>query len=86
MAVNEVFLRQGRQANLDAGSIGVVYADAGHAGDATRVRVAVMDDAGERDHTLAPGDTFRLGGQTWRLDRVEGAERPDWTVVLIRVE
>lgn len=53
-------------------------------GPATVV-VSVLDDS-ERDLTLHPGDTFRLGDETWKLDRVEDPGVDNLTAVFARIE
>jgi hypothetical protein len=84
MAIDEFSLKHGHLANLDAGSVGVVYTEKGRDGGPPEVLVAVKDD-GEHDFTLHPGDTFPVGSQTWKLDRVDAPGGRDWTVVFSRI-
>jgi hypothetical protein len=77
MAIEEIGLRQGTQAHLDAGmKMGLVDVSEGENGGPPGVVLFVKDD-GERDLSLRPGDTFPIGDQTWTLDRVDfGRNRP----------
>lgn len=85
MTTETIFLKHGRQRNMDIASFGVVYADEGRDGGPPEVLLAVEAD-GEHDFTLHPGDTFPVRDQVWKLDRVEDPGSRDWVVVLSRVE
>jgi hypothetical protein len=84
MAIDEVSLKHGHLANLDAGRFGVIDIDARDDHPLT-VRLGVVADE-EHRHTLRLGETFPVRDQTWKLDRVDNADKSDWTVVLTRVE
>ncbi|WNI20966.1 DUF6406 domain-containing protein [Streptomyces sp. ITFR-16] len=49
------------------------------------VALVVLAD-GEENYDLGIGDTFPVRNETWALDRVENLPRPDWRVVLRKVE
>ncbi|MFG2089797.1 MULTISPECIES: DUF6406 domain-containing protein [unclassified Spirillospora] len=86
MAIEEIGLRDGRQAHLDADmKIGVFNIHAGGEGGPLEVVVAVKDD-NEHKFTLRPGDTFPVGDQTWRLDRVIDPGGDGSTAVFARIE
>lgn len=82
----EVGLEHGHQAHLGGGRrMGLVDVAEGHDGGPPEVVVFVKDDS-ERDLTLHPGDTFRLGTETWKLDRVEAPGAHNLTAVFARIE
>ena len=86
MTIEEIGLREGRQAHLDAEmKIGLFNIYAGDEGRPLEVVVTVKDDS-EHKYTLHPGDTFPVGDQIWRLERVidPGGDAP--TAVLARIE
>lgn len=71
MAIEEIGLGHGLLRSLGAGrKIGVVYLREGDEGGPPEV-VVFVDDGREHDITLRPGDTFPVGDETWKLDRVE---------------
>jgi hypothetical protein len=82
MAIDEIHLGKGLQRNTSFGSFAVIFVDA-REGHPLTVRLGVAT-AEECRYTLHPGDTFPVGDQTWKLDRVEDAATDDWTVVLTR--
>ncbi|MEU8797623.1 DUF6406 domain-containing protein [Spirillospora sp. NPDC048819] len=83
MAIEEIGLKDGTQAHLDAGmKIGLVSVREEQDGAPATVVIATFDD-GEHDFLLHPGDTFPLGDQTWKLTRVDGRRL---TAVFARIE
>lgn len=86
MAVETIGLKQGTQTYIDADlEIGLMSACKGEDGRPSEVLVSVTDD-GERELTLHPGDTFMIGNQTWRLERVEEAGGDGLGAVFARIE
>ncbi|WP_353961621.1 DUF6406 domain-containing protein [Streptomyces sp. NBC_01789] len=83
MAV-EVFLRHGVPGGRD-GVRYVVRSVRLPDGHPVSVDLVVAADQ-ERDYLLGIGDTFPVRDETWVLDRVENLPRPDWWVVLRKVE
>lgn len=83
MAIEEIHLQHGRQRNTTIGSFGVIYVDA-REGHPLTVRLGVAAEE-ENRYTLRLGDTFPVGDQTWRLDRVDDPGTRNWTVVLTKV-
>lgn len=82
MAIEEVGLRPSWQANLEAGSVGVIYVDA-REGLPLTVRLSVGTDE-NRKYNLHIGDTFPIRDQTWKLERVDDPSS-NWTVTLTRI-
>ncbi|TDC87015.1 DUF6406 domain-containing protein [Actinomadura sp. 7K507] len=86
MAIEEIGLKHGTQAHLDAGmKIGLVSVREEQDSTAATVVIATMDDS-EHDFQLHPGDTFPLGDQTWKLTRVESRGGGNLTAVFARIE
>lgn len=83
MTINEIVLGPDGQRNTSFGSFGVIHVDA-REGHPLTVRLAVETDE-DRAYTLQLGDTFPVGDQTWRLERVENPDREAWNVVLTKV-
>ena len=84
MPIEEFVLRHGHQVNLDVASFacfGPYVSDDGK----VEVKLGVAAET-DQDHFLRPGDTFQVRDQTWKLDRVENADTPDWGVHLVRVD
>lgn len=50
--------------------MGLVDVNMGEDGDSSEVILFVKDE-GENEFTLRLGDTFPVGGQTWKVDRIE---------------
>ncbi len=51
-----------------------------------RVRIVVWHSGGEFDANLCEGDTFRVVGQTWRLDAIRGnGNGHSWHADLTRI-
>ncbi|GAA2253586.1 hypothetical protein GCM10010402_05900 [Actinomadura luteofluorescens] len=71
MAPQNVALQEGTQAYLEGGAkVGLVDVNMGEDGDPSEVILFVRDD-GENEFTLRLGDTFPVGDQTWKVDRIE---------------
>ncbi|MEU8125337.1 DUF6406 domain-containing protein [Spirillospora sp. NPDC049024] len=86
MAVERFGLKQGTQTSIDEDlEIGLMSARKGDDGRVPEVLVSVKDD-GERELTLHPGDTFLIGDQTWRLERVEEAGLDRLGAIFVRIE
>jgi hypothetical protein len=86
MAFEEVGLQHGTQAQLDAGmELGLVHVCAERDGRPAEILLFVKDDT-ERDLTLHPGDTFSVGDQTWRFERIAQAGGNRLGAVLARIE
>jgi hypothetical protein len=83
MAVNEIVLSHGLQANVSIGSFGVIYAEQGGEGP-PEVLISVAAEE-EQEFVLRPGDTFPVRDQTWKLDKVQNPGGYDWTVTLSRI-
>ncbi|GAA4080173.1 MULTISPECIES: DUF6406 domain-containing protein [Actinomadura] len=88
MAREEIWLGPHLQANTEVAgkpaSFGVIGVDA-REGHPLTVRLGAATDE-EHVLDLRPGDTFPVYDQTWKIDRVEDAGSPDWSVVLVRVK
>lgn len=86
MAIEEIGLRHGRLRSLDADmKIGIVDIREGDDSTPPEVIVFIKDD-GEHDFTLRPGETFPIGDQTWKFDRVKGSGGGNLTAVFARIE
>ncbi|MFG2089801.1 DUF6406 domain-containing protein [Spirillospora sp. NPDC048824] len=86
MAIEEISLKGGTQAHLDAGmKIGLVSIREEQDDTAATVVIATLDHS-EHDFLLHPGDTFPLGDQTWELTRVESPSGRSLTAVFARIE
>ncbi|SNR52432.1 DUF6406 domain-containing protein [Actinomadura mexicana] len=86
MAIEEIGLKQGTQTYIDKEmKIGLVGARKGNNDRPPEVALYVKDDR-ERDLILRPGDTFLVGNQTWRLERVDEAGVDKLGAVFARIE
>ncbi|MEO3826209.1 DUF6406 domain-containing protein [Actinomadura madurae] len=86
MALEEIGVQQGTLAELDSDmKIGLVYAREARDDVPPEIVLFIKDD-GERDVTLHPGDTFPIGEQTWRFDRVVKAGGNRLGAVFARIE
>ncbi|MEV4000906.1 DUF6406 domain-containing protein [Actinomadura sp. NPDC049753] len=86
VAVERIGLKQGTQTYIGADSkIGLVGARKGTDDRPPEIALFVKDDS-ERDLILRPGDTFLVGDQTWRLERVEEAGWDKLGAVFARIE
>lgn len=86
MAIEEIGLRQGTQTYIENDmKIGLVGARKGAEGQPPEIALYVKDDS-ERDLILRPGDTFLIGNQTWRLERVEETGWDKLGAVFARIE
>ncbi|MFD7757239.1 DUF6406 domain-containing protein [Streptomyces sp. NPDC059757] len=81
---DEVFLRHGVPGERD-GVTYVVRSVRVPKGLSVSVALVVVTDR-EQDYILGIGDTFPVRDETWALDRVENLPRPDWWVVLRKIE
>ncbi|MGI5416656.1 DUF6406 domain-containing protein [Actinomadura luteofluorescens] len=71
MAPQNVALQEGTQAYLEGGTkMGLVDVNMGEDGDPSEVILFVKDE-GENEFTLRLDDTFSVGDQTWKVDRIE---------------
>ena len=81
-------LKHGLQYNLDQGSIGVVHlSNPVLDGQPAHVllSVATLHDQ-EQDHSLAVGDRFMVGEETWLVASIDGVGGDDYTVRIVRVD
>ncbi|MGC4954351.1 DUF6406 domain-containing protein [Actinomadura citrea] len=86
MAIEEIGLQHGTQTELDAGAeLGLVHVRAERDDRPAEIVLFVKDDT-ERDVTLHPGDTFPVGDQVWKFDRVTPAGGNRLGAVLARIE
>ncbi|GAA4382455.1 hypothetical protein GCM10023088_48040 [Actinomadura verrucosospora] len=86
MAIEEIGLKQGTQTYIENEmKIGLVGARKGTEDRPPEIALFVKDDS-ERDLILRPGDTFLIGNQTWRLERVEEAGWDKLGAVFARIE
>ncbi|MES9603867.1 DUF6406 domain-containing protein [Actinomadura sp. NPDC000929] len=86
MAIEEIGLKQGTQTYIENEmKIGLVGARKGTEERPPEIALFVKDDS-ERDLILRPGDTFLIGNQTWRLERVEEAGWDKLGAVFARIE
>ncbi|GAA4302656.1 DUF6406 domain-containing protein [Actinomadura luteofluorescens] len=86
MARKNIGLRQGTQAHLEGGmQMGLVRVIEGTDGVPPEVVVCVKDEE-EKEYTLHPGDSFLIGEQTWKLDRIGEPVRNRWGAVFSRVD
>jgi hypothetical protein len=83
MPIEEIVLRHGRQRNLDVASLACIGTAISPDGT-IKVKLNVATET-DQQYFLHPGDTFQVRDQTWKLDRVENADKPDWEVHLVRV-
>ncbi|MEV0401950.1 DUF6406 domain-containing protein [Actinoallomurus sp. NPDC050550] len=84
MKHGEIGLRNGIQVNTDLGSFSAFNATL--LSDGTKeVYLSVSTDE-TRHYTLGLGDTFPVRDQTWKLDQIENAGKPNWYIVLRRLE
>jgi hypothetical protein len=85
--IEELGLRDGRNYNLDEGSVAVMYLYAPAAGEPARVdlTVAVRGEGTNRRYTLGLGDTFPIGGSTWMVSSIIGADSPEYEIRIRRV-
>jgi uncharacterized protein DUF6406 len=86
MTLDEIALGPNMQRNTHIGGFGVVHVVEGRDGDLPEVLLAVEAGGEEHDFNLHPGDTFSVGDQTWKLERVENPGGRDWVVVLTRAD
>ncbi|WP_424923621.1 DUF6406 domain-containing protein [Actinomadura darangshiensis] len=87
MAIEEIGLQQGTQTGVGAdANMGLVRVREGRNGNLSEVVVAVRDSGAEGRFTLHPGETFPIGDQTWRFDRVVEAGAGRLGAVFARVE
>ncbi|MFD0691552.1 DUF6406 domain-containing protein [Actinomadura fibrosa] len=87
--LTEILLRPNRQRNSGIGSFAALHVYAPGGDTVPEVRLMVVTDE-ERVHVLHPGETFPVGEQTWKLDRIDtvpGSGEPgrDWEVVLTAI-
>ncbi|MCP9953899.1 DUF6406 domain-containing protein [Actinomadura madurae] len=86
MAIEEFGLQQGSQTQVGAdANMGLVRVREGQNGNPPEAVVAVKDSE-EGTFTLHPGDTFPIGEQTWRFDRVVQAGGNRLGAVFARIE
>ena len=86
--MTELDLRHGLQYNLDRGSIGVVHLSnpALDGLPACVVLSVAAVDGKEQDFSLAVGDRFPVGEETWLVASIDGVGGYDYTVRIVRVE
>ncbi|MEU9837926.1 DUF6406 domain-containing protein [Actinomadura sp. NPDC048032] len=66
-----VALREGTQAHLEDGvKMGLVEVNMGEGDDQSEV-ILFVKNGGENEFTLRLDDTFPVGEQTWKVDRIE---------------
>ncbi|MEV0662735.1 DUF6406 domain-containing protein [Actinomadura luteofluorescens] len=86
MAIEEIGLMQGTQTYIENEmKVGLVGARKGTDDRPSEIALFVKDDS-ERDLILRPGDTFLIGDQTWRLERVEETGWDKLGAVFARIE
>ncbi|MEV3923021.1 DUF6406 domain-containing protein [Actinomadura coerulea] len=86
MAVGRIGLVKGTLTRIGADmKIGLMGALGEWEGAPPEIRLFVKDDS-ERNLTLHPGETFLVGGQTWRLEAVEESELNELGAFFVRVE
>jgi hypothetical protein len=82
----DAVLTQSAFADLDSVGFGVAYIL--DRDTAPIVGLATVDFATGAEDTIEvrPGQTFWIAGQTWQLAEVRQPTRPDWVVVLRRLD
>ncbi|WP_432705957.1 DUF6406 domain-containing protein [Actinoallomurus iriomotensis] len=84
MKSDEITIRRGIQVNTDIASFSA-YNAALLPDGSIEVYLTFTTDQ-DHEFTLHLGDTFPVRDQTWRLDRVEDAGKPNWHIALRRVK
>ncbi|MEV4000905.1 DUF6406 domain-containing protein [Actinomadura sp. NPDC049753] len=86
MVRRNVALREGTQAHLENGvRMGLVEVNMGEASDLSEV-ILFVKNGGESEFTLRLGDTFPVGEQTWKVDRIEQLGSNRLGAVFSRIE